>query len=79
MGGHGVPGIVRPGMFRIASLQFLLHLGVAVFPESLQVPGDLNRTSGGGQKMNKDRHPPACDRGGYGEAEKLLEFDGQDG
>jgi len=29
--------------------------------------------------MKKDGHPPACDGGGYGEAEQLLEFDGQDG
>ena len=71
MGGHGVPGIVRPGMLGIASLQFLLYLRIAVFPEPLQVTGDLNGTPRWGQKMNEDRHAPACHRGSYGEAKEL--------
>ena len=79
MGGHGVPRIVRPGMRGIAPLQLFLHLGVAVFPEPLQVPGDLNGTPRWGQKVNEDRHAPACHRGSYGEAEEFLEFDRQDG
>ena len=66
-------------MLGIAPLQLLLHLGVAVSPKPLQVLGDLNGTPSWGQKMNEDRHAPACHRGSYGEAKKLLEFDRQDG
>jgi hypothetical protein len=45
--GHGLPRIIRPGMPRIATLQFLSHFGVGAFPEAAQILGDLDRSPGG--------------------------------
>ena len=43
MRGGGGPGVVGPGVARVAALHFLLHFRVGVGPEAAQVLGDLQR------------------------------------
>ena len=47
--GHGVPGIIGPGMFRVAALEVLFHQLIGIVPEPLQVLRDLDRPSRRGQ------------------------------
>jgi hypothetical protein len=53
MGGDRVPRIVRPGVFGVAPCNSSSP-GGSRFPEPRQIPGNLNRASCGGQKMDED-------------------------
>lgn len=64
-------------MLGVAAFKFLLHLGVGVVPEVLQVARDLDRALGRGEQVEHQRDLAIGDGGSAGEAEQFLEFDRQ--
>jgi hypothetical protein len=48
---------VRPGVLRIATLEFLPYRGIVPLPEAGEIAGYLDRAAIGRKQMNCNRHP----------------------
>ena len=71
---HRVPRIVRPRVFRIPPLHFLLHFRIGAFPETAQVLRDLQRPSCRRQQVQGERHATLGDARRLREAEQFLQL-----
>jgi len=64
-------------MARVTAHEFLLHGRIRALPESVEVPGDLYRTSGWAQQM--EHQWLAAKEGCFPAAEEFLEPGGDNG
>lgn len=74
--GQGRGGIFRPRMSGISAAHFGAHLRIAVCPEPGKISRDLQRTTGRGEQVQRQRTATVGKAGGGATAKALLEFDG---
>ena len=69
--------IVRPGMLRVSTPQFLAHLGVGSLPEAAQVPCRLHGPPVRREQQEQHRLLPGADARCLRQAEQLLQLGGR--